>query len=299
MYNGKLSNLSGSLGFNSWAMNNIPAIHTVGWNPVDFGDFVTYYDRMNQDVLFISADECLAYSEKLGVFTSFYDYYGTPYFVSLEDTGVWVGRSRNTESEEKDYKLWKHQQGEYCSFFDVNRPYSTILVGNFEPQLDKTFTNLEFRACVEGDGELDQETGKFTPTLPFDSLETWDEYQHGITALENKNGHDLFKHGGDSSALIRKFRIWRSDIPRDNVVISVPDTATKEDRDKAAENKEWDKKLGVSRIKQHPVDRMRNPWLYLKLMKNAAEEDEIIDGETVEHTLDKAEIHDIVMTYFG
>jgi hypothetical protein len=255
-------------------MDNIPAIHTVGWNPVDFSDFVAYYDRMNQDVLFISADECLAYSEKLGVFTSFYDYYGTPYFVSLEDTGVWIGRSRDTESEEEDYKLWKHQQGEYCSFFDVNRPYSTILVGNFEPQLDKTFTNLEFRACVEGDGELDQETGKFTPYTPFDSLETWNEYQHGIASIGIRTGHAaMMHHSGTDASLKRKFRIWRCDIPRDN----------------AAVDPEKEASLGISRFRPHPLDRMRNPWIYLSLHKNPE------DGIPMR----KAEIHDILMTYFG
>jgi hypothetical protein len=36
---------------------------------------------------------------------------------------------------------------------------------------------------------------------------------------------------------------------------------------------------------------MRNPWLYLKLMKEAEEE--------ADKALPKAEIHDIVMTYFG
>ena len=159
------------------------------------------------------------------------------------------------------------------------------LVGNPEPLVDKIFTNLEFRACVEGDGELDEETGKFTPTLPFDSLETWDEYQRGQTYLSIKSGHNLFKHGGDDSALIRKFRIWRCDIPRDNVVISVPETATKNEKAKAAMNKQRDLELGVSRVKQHPNDRMRNPWLYLKLQKES-------------DTDKKAEIHDVTMTYF-
>ena len=95
----------------------------------------------------------------------------------------------------------------------------------------------------------------------------------------------MVHYNSSQASLKRKFRIWRCDIPRDNVVISVPETATAEDKAKAAANKQKDLELGISRVKQHPVDRMRNPWLYLKLMRD-------------EDTGSKTEIHDIVMTYF-
>lgn len=303
-----LVNVSQQGGFNSWCKNNIPAAD-VKWTPVPyklennantggFDNFVGYYDKLNQDVLYINKDTALAFSEKFGVFTSFYDYGNIPYFCSLDDTGIWIKQKEDNVA----VSLWKHQDGNYCRFFDINKPYSMTLVGNPEPQTDKIFTNIEFRACVEGDGESDQKTGKFTPTLPFDSLETWDEYQHGITALENKNGHDLFKHGGDSSALIRKFRIWRCDIPRDNVSIVtsqpiLPENPTPEqqaayDADVIRYNQYLkDINLGISRYESHPNDRMRNPWLYLKLLKN-------IEIDT-NRFLPKAEIHDVVMTYFN
>ena len=152
------------------------------------------------------------------------------------------------------------------------------LVGNPEPQMDKIFTNMEFRACVEGDGELNQNTGKFTFTLPFNSLETWNEYQHGYTTIENKSGHSAMVHDFASSSLKRKFRIWRCDIPRNNVPIpNAVDVGYSTD---AA--------LGISRYIVKPNDRMRNPWLYLKLFKSAAQTG----------TLPKIEIHDLVMTYF-
>jgi hypothetical protein len=145
------------------------------------------------------------------------------------------------------------------------------LIGNPEPQMDKIFTNLEFRACVDGDGTVDQQTDKFTPTLPFDSLETWNEYQHGVVTLSNKNGHAAMKHhtsDGDSS-LKRKFRIWRCDIPRDNAT--------------APEN---DTERNIYRKNRHPLDRMRNPWLYLKLLKSTG-------------TNNRTEVHDVMITYFG
>lgn len=257
LFNGQLNNLSTSLGFNTWCKNNI--LLTDGWTLKDFEDFHTVYDNKNQEVLFINKDIALAYSEKFGIFTSFYDYGSAPWLCNLDDEVLWI----------KGSEIWKHQAGDYCNFFGTQKPYWMTLVGNPEPQTDKIFTNLEFRSCVEGDGELNEETGKFTPTLPFDSLETWDEYQHGIANLSIRNGHNAFKHHttDNNASLKRKFRIWRCDIPRDNAPLAS------------------DAALNVTRFKLHPNDRMRNPWLYLKLQKDA-------------DTDKKVEIHDMMMTYF-
>lgn len=281
LFNGQMSNISSSLGMNTWVKNNIPSAN-VKWTPYkddayeDFLNFVTYNDRQNQDVLFINSDIALAYSEKLQVFTSFYDYGHTPYFCNLIDGGVWI---RNEENDGNPIAtLHRHQHGEYCSFFGKNKPYWMTLVSNPEPQLDKIFTNLEFRACVEGDGELDSETGKFTPTLPFDALETWNEYQRGLAYLSNRNGHSAMTHhtNDGEASLKRKFRIWRCDIPRDNgKTLGIGNDTLNE--------------TSYSGKKAHPVDRMRNPWLYVKLVKKAAEKE----------ALKKTEIHDILMTYFG
>ena len=165
LFNGQLTNVSSAGGFNAWCKQSIPSSE-VKWDPVNFDNFVGYYDKQNQDVLFINRNIALAWSEKLQSFTSFYDYGNAPFLCSLDDIGVWI----------KDNVLWKHQAGGYCDFFSSKKPYWMTLIGNPEPQSDKIFTNLEFRACVEGDGEYNANTDKFTPTLPFDSLETWNEY---------------------------------------------------------------------------------------------------------------------------
>ena len=285
-----LQNISQQGGFNTWCKQHIPA-SKLNWSPLfptnsnGQSSFVSYYDRQNQDVLFINSKTALAYSEKFGVFTSFYDYGSSPYLCGLDDTSLWV---------RGDGTIWKHQAGEdYCNFFDENKPYGMTLVGNPEPQIDKIFTNLEFRACVDGDGQLGSNE-KFTFSLPFDSFETWDEYQHGYTVLSNKSGHSAMVHGGDDSALKRKFRIWRCDIPRDNYeFLSYPEQEEGETaehyQNRVNEYKEWlqsEHDKGIFRTGKHPMDRMRNPWLYLKLSK---------DFDTSKRT----EIHDVMLTYFG
>lgn len=259
LFNGQLNNLSTAGGFNAWAKQNIPSAE-VEWAPNTFNSFVTYYDKLNQDVLFINGKTALAYSEKFNCFTSFYDYGGVPYFINLDDMGIWV----------KSLNLWQHQAGRYCNFFEENKSYSMTLVANQEPQMDKMFTNLEFRACVEGEGVYDS-NGKFKPSLPFDTVETWNEYQHGILNLSDRDGHDRFTHGNSdgNASLNRKFRMWRCDIPRDNAKV----------------NNATEVLMGIKRFKARPLDRIRNPWAYIKLTKKVV--------------TSKVEVHDIMVTYFG
>lgn len=263
LFNGQLENITSALGFDTWAKQTMPSQDAV-WNPVDFANFVSYYDKLNQDVLFISADTTLAFSEKLKAFTSFYDYGRSPYFCNLGDMGIWV----------RDGKLWRHQAGEYCNFFGENKPYSMTLIANQNPQTDKVFTNMELRACVEGEGIYDATKDSFVPTLPFDTLEAWDEYQHGKLTLTNRGSGERVPHGGDKSLLARKFRMWRCDIPRDNAPVDDTTEAV----------------LGIKRFKARPLDRIRNPWAYIRLEKNAAKEGSF---------LSKTEIHDLMLEYFA
>ena len=263
LFNGQLNNLSTTGGFNAWAKQNIPSAD-IKWNPVDYGNFRTVYDKLNQDVLFISDTTALAFSEKFNCFTSFYNYEHTPFFENFDDTGVWVNGSN----------IWKHQAGDYCNFFGTNQPFSMTLIANQEPQVDKIFTNLEFRACMSGEGTYNKEKDVFSPTLPFSSLEVWNEYQHGNLTLTSGNNKATAVHGKDTGVLARKFRVWRCDIPRDNAPI---DAIT-------------ESKMGIQRFKVRPLDRIRNPWAYIKLKKEATEEGS---------TLSKIELHDIMATYFG
>ncbi len=295
LFNGnELKNISASAGFNTWCKANIPSAD-VQQDSENLADFVTFYDKLNQDVLFVNKDTALAWSEKFGLFTSFYSYGNAPFFNTLLDTSLWV----------KGNALWKHQAGDICKFFGEHKPYSMTLVGNTESHTDKTFTNLEFRANVVGDGEIKQlgtdvfddsfdetfhpegwgKTYIFEFYTPFDSLEVWNEHQRGSMTFSYKNGRETMRHflGDNTSHLARKFRMWRCDIPRNNYPLPETD-----------EEKQAEESLGIYRHFRKPMDRMRNPWLYLKLTKNAIAEDEVDETKT----LPKVEIHDLMMTYY-
>ena len=270
-FNGQLENISLTGGMNTWAKANIPSPDKV-WNPDVFIDntkadnFTSHYDKSNHEVLFVNRDKALAFSEQMNAFTSFYNYGGGAFLENVEDSMVWIAPTPYLNAT----TLWKHQgagDSSYCHLLGRQYGYGTTFICNAEPQADKIFTNLEFRSCVDGDGVL--EAGRFEPFLPFDSLEVWDEYQHGITMLHSSQRPEPHFQDGINS-LTRKFSIWRCEIPRNNADLST---------DEGLPN--------CYRKIRKPVDRMRNPWLYLRLMKSAV------------GNMPRTEVHDIVATYFS
>ena len=236
LFNGQLDNLSDRLGFHSWINRASDSIDI--WNPVDFDGFVTYYDKVNGDVFFISKDECLAFSEPLGQFSSFYSYEKMPYFTNLEDRGI----AFNVEGTGTLYRPWLHNEGDYNMFFGVYQPFYTTVIANPDMPVDKIFNNLEFRS-----DSWDKSDNLLNTT--FDTLTVWNEYQQGTSTLNNILGRP--------SDLKKKFRIWRANIPRASAIGS-----TKKGR-----------------------DRMRNPWLYIKLS---------MEKENVNKTV----LHDMIVHYF-
>lgn len=236
LFNGQLDNLSDRLGFHSWINRASDSIDI--WNPVDFDGFVTYYDKVNGDVFFISKDECLAFSEPLGQFSSFYSYEKMPYFTNLEDRGI----AFNVEGTGILYRPWLHNEGDYNMFFGVYQPFYTTVIVNPDMPVDKIFNNLEFRS-----DSWDKSDNLLNTT--FDTLTAWNEYQQGTSTLNNILGRP--------SDLKKKFRIWRANIPRASAIGS-----TKKGR-----------------------DRMRNPWLYIKLSME-------------EENVNKTVLHDMIVHYF-
>lgn len=256
LFNGQLNNISDKYGFHSWIITNFPDIKV--WNPRDFdtqGE-ITYYDKVNGDVMFITSDTCLSFSEPLANFSSFYSYERTPYFSTLEDRGILWHIDESIPVGDDNYgkyQAWWYREGQYNKFFNVYRPFHITVVANEHPTEDKIFNNLEYRGdtFTKNNGEWD-----YVHDNTFDTLETWNEYQKGVANLTN-----VKDHGYPTSNLKKKFRIWRANIPRNTT------------------NKGGDENHRYSR------DRMRNPWLYIKLAKNA-----VNNFKTV--------LHDLVVYYF-
>ena len=196
---GGINSISDRLGFHSWVTKNFD--NTKIWNPQTFDSCVTYYNKKDSELYFITENDCLTYSE-LGDFTSFYSYDHTPYISTIKDKNIMVHKS----SVEGPYKIWIQHEGDYNKFFGDYKQFYTTVIVNPEPTEDKIFNTLEFRSDTWDSSE------NYLPEYTFDTLTVENEYQKGINILANGDGNN-------PSNLKKKFRIWRALIPRNTLNI--------------------------------------------------------------------------------
>ena len=166
----------------SWINNNVSLD---SWNLEDYGAIRTFYDRNNSDIYFTTSTDSLAFSERLGAFSSFYDYGKVEWMFNVEGNTYQI----------KGNKIWKLQGGkDYGIFFGENKGYSLAVIANPEFQLDKIFDTVEFRT-----NGIEHIINWKADSYPFNSLVTTNEYQTAIST---------------TSSLKKKFRTWRWQIGR-------------------------------------------------------------------------------------
>lgn len=229
-----MKSLSDSQGFRTYMVKNLQDFSI--WNPVDFSNYVMYYDTYNNDVLIINDTECLSYNSLISQFSSFYSYENTPYVSNLSNHTLMLHSLNNG----RDYKVWGEREGSYNYFFKSYQPYGLTFIANPKADqrnplqtgtagcADNIFNTLTFCATsTDTDNNLLKTT--------FDRLTSWNEHQRGTESLVNISGVP--------SSLKQKFRIWRANIPRSN---------------------------------KNNMDRMRSPWLYLELKKEKENADKNI-----------------------
>lgn len=210
--------------FQDWIIENEKG---VVWNHDNEG-FKSFYDSIHKEVYFVNNETALCYNELLSQFTSFYDY-GKLNTMAVLNNSIYGIKNNNI------HRMFEGDT--YCNLFGIQVPYSITYKVNKDPFVDKTWTNVEYRADIFDKGNINNNPIKTLQT--FDTLEVWNEYQRGVY---------------DMSKAKPRFRIWRAHIPRD----------TNEGR-------------GLNRI--------RNPWIMLKLSKNSNTSDKRI------------EFHDLLVRY--
>ena len=208
------------------------------WNPSDFNNFVSFYDRVHSDVYFVSGDidkPCLVYNELLGAFTSFFDYGWTQMIANINDKliayYVTAGGTR----------LWYMNEGFYGDFFGELKPFSVQY--RVAPSVDdKIWTNIDYNAdfidVLDEDGDSDTVENEFIngderycANVTFDKIRVWNEYQDTLSGNST---------GVSDINPIKKFRTWRYTIPR--------------------------------AVGGMNLDRIRNPWIFIKMEKNVTSE---------------------------
>ena len=134
----------------------------------------------------------------------------------------------------KNNMMWLQNDGKYNYFFGEYKPYYIEYRINPDSMLDKTFNNIEYLASMT-------DMSKYNANKPaesdvresFNKLYVWNDYQRGEA--------DLTRREMPPFDLQRKFRIWRANIPRD---MNDP----------------------------HKLNRIRSPWIHLRLIKDNVSE---------------------------
>lgn len=248
-----------------------------------------FYNRYKQDVYFVFDNyelPCLTYNEQAQQFTSFYDY--TPSFVN--NIGSICYHIKNSETP----MIWMQNMGDYNYFYNKDNDlqyfpfYMTVVANGHEQEAvqDKIFNNLEFRSdSWDKQGKLLDDT--------FDELIAKNEYQFGVNSLTQygrvqtnmaaKTGTQLSKD--IPSTLKKKFRVWRANFPRALNVFSqvyLPDVSGN-----LKDSSIWEE---VRALPEQQImssrDRIRNPWTYVTLRKNAPNTDKLV-------------LHDMIVYYYS
>ena len=170
--------------------------------------------------------DCLCFSEKLNEFTSFMDYNKSDFMFNLENEFYSVCLTSASDRGQTS-TLYKMFDGEYNDFFGETKPYYISYIANQNPINDKIFNTLEFRA----------DTLKPNDKLVINdaALKSFNICPFNKVTVWNEYQEgtaELSKILGKPSNLKEKFRTWRVNIPRD---------------------------------KSNNRDRIRNPWVYIKL----------------------------------
>lgn len=263
-----VKSLSTEQKFDAWVRDNHS---TESWNPDTFDNFVSYYDRVHSDVYFIKSSKhnqpCLVYSEILGSFVSFYDYSDISMLTNIQDRFISCRRDGYGNS-----RLWLQNEGLYGRFFGEDKDFWVTWRVAPDGYTDKIWTGLEYRSdfmkvlnnmgdsIVPEDDLIDGNGASIVADKTFDALEVWDEYQTTGEQAIPKRSLDMITDTYSDS--VKRFRIWRIDIPR----------AIK----------------SVTSGNRFGLDRIRNPWVYLKLKKNG--------GNFGQELM---QLHDIVVKYFS
>lgn len=199
LYNGQLQDMSTQLGGKSW-MRNYHAEEQ--WNLNSTSAIRLSYDPKNKDLyLSPTSDEdnenTLCYSEQLGQFTSLMSYSKAVMFPVGNDFFSITSSSNSTS-------LWENFKGDYNFFFGEFKAPRFTYICNEDTTYTKIFDTIEYRADVyDKDGNL-------VSNRSFDWIIAANEYQN--TGRKNlSQSRRIF----NDISLRKKFRVWRSQIPRE------------------------------------------------------------------------------------
>lgn len=188
----ELASISSTHGFSNWFKTKD-----------NHEDLTSSYDFNNNDLYLVwKGDTCLVYSERLGQFTSFMSYENVSTFFNINDEVLLFKDDANFSN------LYWMFKGGYNRFFGEFKPFSLTFISNADSTEDKIFSTLESRIDFWVGDTLQND-------MFFDYIRAYNEYQDSGEVFTNwDNTPASMRHHSGSNQ--RKFRINRTDIPRDS-----------------------------------------------------------------------------------
>lgn len=216
-FDGNIHNLSNELGMDAWSQK----LNNSVWSPISDSNngMRCFTDDAKNEVYFVPGPgvdlPALCYSEELKQFTSLLSYNGTPAMFNIND-GFYSLYGEDT------LKLWENFKGDYNYIYDNFCPYYISFISNDTPTVNKIFDTVEYQANLfnEDIEILD---------MPFNKIDVYNEYQEGSSNLDRANTR-------------KKFRIWRTNIPRSSKVASRTNSTvdiTRQRFGRARMNNQW------------------------------------------------------------
>lgn len=211
LFNGQLNNLSEANGMDWWVKEN----HTKHpWIPINTDNEVNgiraFYDSIYGDVYFspgplkkgtVIQPSALCYSEQLGQFVSFFPLYGgTSAMFNFEDGFYNLYDFPSSSIDAKSLGLYQNNVGEPNYFYSRYSSESYItFISNEYPNVTKIFDTVEIKGDVYDNDTLVSKS-------PVINIRAFNEYQDTrMSPTETGKRRSLIR---------KKFRIWRSIIPR-------------------------------------------------------------------------------------
>lgn len=196
--------IANAMGFITYFRNdNVNEI----WNPEDNNGYKLQYDHINGDVFIMDKYKCLSFNTRLNCFSSFYSYDNIPYFANFNDEGIFI------TNELEKCKVWEEHKGLYNIIFDEAVEHHVDIITNPTSTTDKIFNNVEFRADVFNGNNEYVENSTFNIIRSYNEHQDTDEVALNIAGTVNTYGADV----NIPSNLKKKFRMWRTNIPRDTI----------------------------------------------------------------------------------
>jgi len=258
LLSGELRNVNVALNMQDWFSGQD---FVSEWRPTDSDGSLSQrglrlmYDFGYKDLYISSPSETLCYSDLLGQFVSLYDY-KAPYMIFNVGENLY---SVAPDASGNNYQLpvvWEMFGGDYNTLFGKQYRSDFTFISNADYQSEKVFSNVEFRGDFYSGMKA---LNALQHDSCFDKIRVWDEYQD-TQEQGLKFEKVLF------SNLKKKFRVWRTIVPR----------ASKYD--------------STTKAYKSSMERIRNTWCKMQFTMN--------DPTASSHSPYNMELHDMSVVYF-